>query len=263
METQHDNSSFEEMWQKAEKSHQRGKIVGGLLIIAAGVLFLAKELGADIPQWIFTWKMFLIAVGFIIGVKHKFLHPLWLILVVIGGAFIMGDIYPQWNIRPFWPVLVILVGIAILFKPRRSRRHYKWHQKFHEQRGFRYRHECFEHNVSSNEDFVESTTFMGGVKKNILSKKFKGGDITNVFGGAEINFTQADFEGTATLEMVNVFGGTKLIIPANWEITSDVVAVMGSVEDKRTNIPAPSQEKSKVLILKGTCFFGGVDIRNY
>jgi len=71
----------------------------------------------------------------------------------------------------------------------------------------------------------------------VLSKKFKGADITNVFGGAEINLSQADMESTATMELTNVFGGTKLIIPAHWEINSELVSVFGSIEDKRSIQP--------------------------
>jgi predicted membrane protein len=116
---------------------------------------------------------------------------------------------------------------------------------------------------TSNEDRIESTTFMAGVKKNIISKKFKGGEITNVLGGAELNLSQADFEGTITLEITNVLGGTKLVIPANWEIQSEVVSVMGSIEDKRPIITNVNVEKNKVLVLRGTVFMGGIDITSY
>ena len=37
-----------------------------------------------------------------------------------------------------------------------------------------------------------------------------------MFGGAEINFMQADIQGRVELEVNQVFGGTKLIVPAHW-----------------------------------------------
>lgn len=116
---------------------------------------------------------------------------------------------------------------------------------------------------SVSEDYVESTSFMGGVKKNVLSKKFKGADITNVFGGAEINLSQADMESTATMELTNVFGGTKLIIPPHWEINSELVSVFGSIEDKRPIQPNTAMGEAKILVLRGTTFFGGIDIKSY
>jgi hypothetical protein len=58
-------------------------------------------------------------------------------------------------------------------------------------------------------------------------------------------------------------GGTKLVIPANWEIQSEVVSVMGSIEDKRPIITNVNVEKNKVLVLRGTVFMGGIDITSY
>jgi len=259
-----------EIWSKMEKEHRRGKIFGGVLIVVAGSLFLAKELGAEIPNWIFTWKMFLIAVGLIIGVKHKFMHPGWLILVLVGGAFLVSDLYPGIALKPIlWPVLVILFGLFIIFKPRRKSRERYWkkwqkHHAHHHRRHRHYRGEddwCMEV-TNSSEETLDYTAFMGGIKKNILSKNFKGGEIVAVFGGTEINLLQADFESSATLDITCVFAGVKLIVPANWEVNSELVSAFGSVEDKRSVQPK-TEGAVKTLVLKGSVFFGGIDIRNY
>jgi predicted membrane protein len=103
----------------------------------------------------------------------------------------------------------------------------------------------------------------GGVKKNVVSKNFKGGEINNVFGGSEINLTQADFTGIITLEINNVFGGTKLIVPSHWQLKSEITAVMGGVEDRRNIQPNSGIVPDKILIINGNTFFGGIDIRNY
>jgi hypothetical protein len=270
-------------WRKLEKTHRRGKIMGGLLIVAIGSLFLARELGAEIPVWMFSWKMLLIGIGIVAAIKHKFLHPAWIILVGIGGAFLVNDLYPEMHIRTIlWPALVILVGLFIIFKPRRKfshrmRKHWaKWHQHHHQ--NYHHRGPWHPHHKWNNphfdyeqeektmtEDYLESTAFMAGVKKNILSKKFKGGEITNVFGGTELNLMQADIEDKAKLEVTQVFGGTKLIVPANWVIKSELVTVFGSVEDKRPLAMAQDgdQESRKTLILTGDTFCGGIEIRSY
>src|SRR5690349_22431252 len=41
--------------------------------------------------------------------------------------------------------------------------------------------------------FIDVTAVFGGIKKNVLSKNFKGGDITSFMGGSEIDLSQADF----------------------------------------------------------------------
>ena len=81
-------------------------------------------------------------------------------------------------------------------------------------------------------------------------------------GGAEINLSQADIQGNIILDVTNIFGGTKLVVPSNWIIQNEVTAVFGAVEDRRplnTNL----LDTNKTMILKGTCLFGGVDIKTY
>ncbi len=267
---------YDDMWRHWEKSHKRGKILGGLFIVIVGSLFLARELGVLIPDWVFSWKMLLIAIGLITGIKHNFRHMSWIVLVLVGGVFLLCDFNPGIAIKPIlWPVLVIAFGLFIIFKPRRKfNKHQqwgKWHDKWHDKWQYKqeqyqqYYKQCTEEKATAgSDDYIDSTCFMGGVKKIILSKKFKGGDITNIFGGAEVNLMQADIEGSATLDVTNVFGGTKLIIPAHWEIIqSDLVSVFGSIEDKRPTQSMAAGESGKVLILRGATFFGGIDIKSY
>ena len=109
---------------------------------------------------------------------------------------------------------------------------------------------------------MSSTNIFGGCKKNILSKSFKGGDLVSIFGGSEIDLSRADFTGTATIELTIIFGGTKLIIPSNWTVRSDAAVIFGGIEDKRAVAPT-ADGTEKILVLKGTVMFGGVDIRSY
>ncbi len=281
MTNQEEHMNFEDMCQQSEKSQRRGKVIGGILVVIAGSLYLSKELGADIPHWLFTWKTFLIALGIITGVKHNFRNAWWFFLIAIGGIFLLGDFYPQMNIQALlWPILIILVGIIMIFKPKRKHRFRHWGKYYEKKYGKEYEekysnyykkkygtqddyNKCCTKESSSNDDYVDFTTFMGSVKKNILSKNFKGGEITNVFGGSEVNLSQADIEKTATLELVNVFGGTRLIIPANWEVHSELVSVFGNIEDKRNIQPNLNSENVKILVLKGNTFMGGIEIKSY
>ena len=70
-----------------------------------------------------------------------------------------------------------------------------------------------------------------------------------------------NFTGKVMIDCFNMFGGTKLIIPPDWEVQSNVVTVFGGVDDKRQ--PVPNTAAGKVLYLDGTCLFGGLEIRSY
>ncbi len=264
MENQTNSAEQEQFWENWEKNHRRGKMIGGFFVVLFGALYLAKELGAFIPDWIFSWKMLFIGIGLIIGIKCMFRNWTWLVFVFVGSAFLISDFYPGLNITPFiWPVIIILIGMTMIFRPKRKFDPNKWDrwQRFH---GYKMNPAHWDKSyTSSTEDHIDSTSFMGSVKKNIISKDFKGGEITNIFGGAEYNLSQADFKDNVTLEITQVFGGTRLIIPSNWEIKSELIAVFGGIEDKRPIQANITNAENKILILKGTTFFGGIDIRSY
>lgn len=113
------------------------------------------------------------------------------------------------------------------------------------------------------EDYLDSVSIFGGVEKNIVSKDFKGGEVTTFFGGSSINMSQADIKDKAVLELTQVFGGAQLIIPSNWKLSSEVVSVFGGIEDKRAYHKDQGTEPVKTLILRGTSVFGGIEIKSY
>ncbi|MNT98375.1 hypothetical protein D3C72_2409480 [compost metagenome] len=60
-----------------------------------------------------------------------------------------------------------------------------------------------------------------------------------------------------------MFGGVKIIVPPSWEVKSDVVAIFGGLDDKRSIGPMNNTEPRKILKIEGVTIFGGVEIRNY
>ena len=84
----------------------------------------------------------------------------------------------------------------------------------------------------------------------------------NIFGGAELDLTQADINGRVVLDITQIFGGTKIVVPSNWQVVSDIAAVFASVDDKRIRSTAASGSE-KILVLKGVSIFAGIDIRSY
>jgi predicted membrane protein len=73
---------------------------------------------------------------------------------------------------------------------------------------------------------------------------------------------QADINGRVIVDITQIFGGVKIIVPSNWQVVSDVAAVFASVDDKRIKSTA-SPNNDKLLVLKGVSIFAGIDIRSY
>jgi predicted membrane protein len=268
-----------------KKRRRSGSVLAGLLLLCIGAILLLKEFGFPFPGWLFTWPMILIAFGLLAGAGNAFRDPGWVIITGVGAVFLLDKIWPAIPIHHFiWPVVIIALGLIIILAPRRHRR---WHEKWNNWRESQDNHDWEkwpptvqtpttenltepqpvvvsperEGDRRTTDNWLETVTIFGSVKKRVYSKNFKGGDIVSIFGGAEINLTQADFNGNIVIELVQIFGGTKLIIPPHWQIRSEMVAVFGGIEDKRA--PQNSYDEDKVVILNGTTFFGGIEIKSY
>ncbi|MBI3137468.1 MAG: hypothetical protein HYZ15_02665 [Sphingobacteriales bacterium] len=243
-------------------SPRHGHVWTGLFILLIGVAALLNVSMPDLPAWFFSWQMFLIALGLFIGFKHGFRGAAWLILILLGSAFLLRDFYPGLTFRRyFWPLVLIVAGAFIIIRPRRK----LWEQCTREgnkEAGATNSNFMGSGETWSKDDFVDSTSIFGGDKKNILSKDFKGGDIVNIFGGSELNLTQADIKGKVTIEITTIFGGTKLIVPSNWEVKSEAVTIFGGLEDKRS-VSGITEHSDKILLLKGTVIFGGIEIKSF
>lgn len=249
-----DSGSIQQPENRSTDPHKVGRTLSGLFLVAIGVMLLARQTGVYFPGWIFSFETALIAVGIYIGIRHSFRGFGWMIPIAIGSFLLIDDVYPLYDLRHYtWPVVLIGLGLLIMFRSGKRRGHWKKWDERH----------TFEEN--SMNDYLDSTVVFGGVKKNIISKNFRGGEVVTVFGGTEINLMQADLAGTVTLELTQVFGGTKLIVPPHWRIWSkDMVAILGGIDDKRPMMSNPSaEEPNKTLILKGTCMLGGIEIRSY
>ena len=252
-----------ERWERRAERARRfqsgnGHIWVGVFLMIIGGVALLKAMLLPLPQWIFTWQMLLIALGFFIGVRHKFRNNVWFVLIIIGGIFLIRDFFPDVILPQFlWPLALITIGVFFVMRPKRK--HYSGGHGLNLSTSTEGDPEAEQF---SSEDLIDSTSVFGGIKKTILSKNFKGGDVTNILGGCELNLSQADIQGVARLDVTQIFGGTKIVIPSDWEVKTEMAAIFGGIEDKRP----PSHvipNVNKKLIIEGTSIFGGIEIRNF
>jgi predicted membrane protein len=252
--------------QRLARRSGRSRIFSGLLLVAIGIVLLLQKMNAPFPQWLFTWPVFLIAAGLFIGIRKKFQGASWLIAILVGAVFLANHMNPEWDLEKYtWPVLLIAAGVAFILRPRH---HHDFGEKFGRWKDWNreQRRQYSSANIpftdgATDEEVLDVVSVLGGTKKIIFSKDFKGGEVTSFLGGTELNLSQADIKGRVVLDLTQVLGGTKLIVPTHWDIKPELVSVFGGIEDKRQlNAVIDS---SKVLILKGTSVFGGIEIRNF
>lgn len=246
METQ--NTPLHQAEKRERFRNSGGRPLAGLVLVVIGSLLLARKMGVYLPHWLFSWEMIPIGIGLFIGARHSFRFGGWLIPIVIGLAFLVEDEFFDLDMRQyFWPMIIITIGLVMILRPRRSR----WEKEIVAGAG----------TETNGGDRLDSSIVFGGVKKNIISKNFQGGRIETLFGGTDLNLMQADFTGTIVIDFNIAFGGSKLVIPAQWHVKNEISAILGGIEDKRPMVQ--DVDSTKVLILKGTVMFGGVEIKSH
>lgn len=239
-------------YKQYQEQRHRNRVFFGLSLAVLGLGLLLTTMHIlpciDLED---SWPAILIGLGLMIGFKNKFRNNAWWILIIIGIA----NFTPQFMImgRPSsdfaWPAIIMLAGLAIAFKPKRHR--------------FNRQIENISSTINTDSNINIDVTF-GGKKEVVTSKDFKGGSVNVTFAGCEINLVQADFtESTVILDCRVAFGGVELIVPAQWEIQNEINPSFGSVEDDRNVQPSVSGEVKKVLILRGSCSFGSIEIKSY
>ncbi|NLJ66868.1 MAG: cell wall-active antibiotics response protein [Clostridiales bacterium] len=221
----------------------RGRTFIGILFIALGIGFLLDRM--DIITFSTLISTYWPAILILIGVSQLFSREnssvSGLVLIFIGLFFLLRklDILPADISKYFWPALLIILGIVVIFgRPR---------------------------NIGipvSGEDILNHFVIFSGLENKSVSKDFKGGTATAIFGSVDLDLRDADLrpEG-AFLDLTTVFGGISVKVPDRWKVSVTGTPLFGGWENKTR---APSEAIQNQPELKVRCFamFGGIDIKN-
>lgn len=233
-----------------EENKKIKKVYWGSVLIGIGGLLLARnlELLPFAAPAALIWKIILLAFGIsMIFIKKRIIGGT--IITSVAGLLILSHFtyIPHIDFHRYWPVLLILVGIAVLFKTDSRFKKKEWHMR---------------EPSTSNENFMEATAIFGGESKKVSSFDFKGGKITAVFGGMELDLTNCYLSNEkAQLEVLAVCGGVSLRVPKEWNVRSEIVPIMGGIEDKINELPGTYVDPAAELVLRGTVVMGGVEIK--
>ncbi len=224
-------------------------ILGAVLVIIGG-LFLLKSFGIiflNIPHLIFSWPFFMLVAGVLILVNsHK--KTLGIILTALGIFFLLRRVFDWYDLdfEVIIAVAIIALGIHIIFKQRKSP-----HDKGASPDSFLKR------------DTIDDISIFGGGTKIINSDNFRGGNITAIFGGSEIDLTNCKLaDGNNVVDILIMFGGTELRVPNDWNVILSVTPIFGGFSNKIRRDPNVVIDQSRTLIIKGLTMFGGGEIKS-
>ncbi len=79
---------------------------------------------------------------------------------------------------------------------------------------------------------VSAMAILSGVNRGNNSRAFRGGDLTAIMGGCDIDLRQAAINGDAVIDVFAVWGGIEIRVPEDWSVVFHVTPLLGGVEDK-------------------------------
>jgi hypothetical protein len=210
------------------------------MFLGAGFLLEQLEILAFSTFLATWWPMLVILLGALLLVTRT-IPILGAGLILIFGVFFqIGrlEIFPFDVGDLFWPTVLILLGVWLIFFRGRSRI------------------------VERGEDDLDYFVLFSGLEELITSTNFQGGRATTLFGGLELDLSQASMspEG-ATLDVTCAFGGTEITIPKNWQAEVTGLPLFGGWDNKAKIAMAEGEE---IETLKVRCFvaFGGVEVHH-
>ena len=216
----------------------------GIILVVIGSVLIARNFGwldYDFTRHLISWQMLLVVIGLFNLARGAYTPAIVLISI---GLFFLVDIPDDFK-ENFWPALIILVGVVFILQWRRSPKS---------------DHNFPNEGKTNSTDYLDETAIFGGRTVSVVSDNFQGGKITSIFGGSKINLLYSKPIPGCTIDVANIFGGSKLTVPEDWNIKIEVVSIFGGFDDKRSASVIARSNTSKIVVIKGTCIFGGGEV---
>ncbi|MBW3470218.1 LiaF transmembrane domain-containing protein [Arthrospiribacter ruber] len=259
---------------KSNYPAKNNDITVGVILVLIGGIILLRTLGIWFPSWVTTWPMIIIAVGVVISMKSNFKSGFGMFLIIFGSvALVVKNFNLPFNLFPYIiPVGLITLGIYLIIKRQSDQKSFEQSfsesmKKFDENLGLGgsegdSTNSGYGPKTSDFSDYIDAQALFTGIQRRVMSKSLRGGKISAIFGGTDIDLTQADLVEGAAINIEVAFGGVKLIVPPHWDLQINVTNIFAGVEDKRMYQPVPNTE-TKVLKLYGSVIFGGIEIKSF
>ena len=234
-----------------------------LLLIAVGVIFLLKNLGLidlNIYELLFSWPMILVALGIVQLVDRSYVSGF--ILLFLGSVFMLPrlDIIQYGVMRVFWPIILIVIGTALLFRRRgisSSAEHYRMNPNPTDA-------QTGKHAAGAPIDangFVRIDTLFSSSKTCLTDPVFRGAVLSCTFGGIDLDLRSCSLEAPeVSIDIDCTFGGITLRLPPTWRVESRIKSTFGGFDDKRP-YPTGGTAAAHVVIIRGSATFSGVELR--
>lgn len=234
-----------------DNPHAKGissQIVLGVLVIVMGLLFLLDNLDLiEIRRVISFWPAVFIIAGTVklLDAQSRGGQLAGAGLLGAGVLLVLDRVgLIDFDLRILWPLLLIGAGAVLLYKAFEARRATAGGS--------------LKDDPGPGSDVVHATAILGGFVRRVTAQDFRGGEITAVMGGCEIDLRSASIQEEAVINVFAFWGGVTLKCPPDWTVVLQGTPILGGLEEK-TVVPPHGQKR---LVIRGYVIMGGVEVRN-
>lgn len=220
-----------------------GNIVWGVLLILIGVIIGLNALDITDINIFFDgwWTLFIIIPCFLDLFKEKDKTGNVIGLIVGIALLLACQDFISFGLiwKLFLPTILIIIGLSILFKDI-------FGQKIKEE-------------ISKLDEENSESHFaaFGGQNVNYDNETFKGCEINAIFGSVKCDLRKAKIKKDVVINATSVFGGVEILVPDNVKVKVSSTPIFGGISNKSIG----SDDDAKIIYIKGTCIFGGIEIK--
>ena len=219
------------------------QLVLAIAIISLGVLLTLDNLDIlEARDYFRFWPTALMALGL-----AKVFQPQGspgrisgFILTLFGTLLLLNNMHwLHFRVRDLWPLALILIGCSMLW------------QVLHRRRPA----------LDDDHSTINGIAILSGYHRNNNSQDFRGGELTAIMGGCEVDLRQASIRENeeAVIDIFAIWGGIEIRVPEDWSVTLKGFPFMGGIED---STHSPKDDVKKRLLVKGIVIMGGAEIKN-
>lgn len=226
----------------------RSGVATGAILILVGVAFLLDHMGYISIGYLWRfWPLLIVVAGIVNFIWN---HRAWGILLMLAGAVLqlnqLGITHFGW--AQFWPMILIGIGILVLWGALEGKKR-----------------PVFSGSPETDpRTTLNEAVVFGGLERRMTSQDFRGGEVTTIFGGVELDLSEANMQAEeATLAVTAIFGGVEIRVPPTWQVVFRGAPIFGGIEDKtRTARVQDPTANLKSLVITGAVIFGGLELKN-
>jgi hypothetical protein len=219
----------------------KGRMTLGLVLIAIGLVLTLDQAGIlniqGLGRW---WPLFLIGIGIV-----KLRQPIEDGQRAVGTALLfLGGLLQLLSVLSLgkgWPLIMVAVGGLLLWQAIAG--------------------PAPPPSPSAASPLVSELALIGFLKRSLPASELRGGYITAVMGGVELDMRKATIGSLpACLDVLAFWGGIDLKLPPGWVVDSRVLPIMGGVEVKAQSLAERAAAPN--LVVRGYAVMGAVVIEN-